>query len=73
MGSYNQLGYIGTTGMQYYQIGMHLGPWTPILGPKMGPKYHFSVTTGQKRCQRDKNIIWIGSYDQLGCIGTIAM
>ena len=73
MGSYDQLGYIGTIGMQYFQIGMHLGPKTPILGLKMGPKYHFSVTTGQKRCQSDKNHIWVGSYDQLGYISTIGM
>ena len=26
MGFYDQLGYIGTIGMQYYQIGIHIGP-----------------------------------------------
>ena len=41
MGSYAQLGYIGTIHMQYYQVSMHLGPWNPYFGPQNGPKIPF--------------------------------
>ena len=48
-------------------------PKNPILGPKMGPKYHIAVITVQKLSQVNENNIWIGYYDQLWYIGTIFM
>ena len=57
MGFHYELGYVGTTGMEKYEIGMRLRPKSLISGPKKGRKHHFSLKTSQKSFQSGVNHI----------------